>query len=116
MSQLSGMRILVVEDEPIIAMTLEDSLIELGAEPIVAGTLEQARTALAGAEPIDAAVLDVNVHGEPSYEIARELSARGTRFVFATGYGDMVIPLDLAHIQTITKPYDMALLTQSLAR
>jgi len=115
MTSLAAMRILVLEDETIIAMTLEDSLLDAKAVPLVAGTLEQARAILAEA-PVDAAVLDVNVHGRPSYDIARALSAEGTRFVFATGYGDTVIPLDLAHIQTITKPYDMQVLTRALGR
>lgn len=116
MSSVAGLRILVVEDEAIIAMTLEDALMDAGAEPVMADTLDRAFAVLTQDEQIDAAVLDVNVHGRQSYDLARQLSARSTPFVFATGYGDTVIPLDLAHIETVTKPYDPKVIARALGR
>jgi DNA-binding response OmpR family regulator len=114
MTGLRGLRILVVEDETIIAMALEDGLIEAGAFPLVAGSIERAQAVIAENAPFDAAVLDVNLHGRQSYDIARTLREQGVPFVFASGYGHIVIPDDLAHVATITKPYDMASVTAAI--
>lgn len=82
----SGLRILLVEDEMLIAMMLEDMLTELGHEVVgpvarVSKAIEMARH---GA--LDAAILDVNINGEEVYPVADELDARGIPFLFATGY------------------------------
>lgn len=103
MSLLEGKRVLVVEDEPIVAMHLEDMLEDLGCE--VAGSysrLEEARIA-AGTGEFDLAVLDVNLGGTESFPVAEVLAGRGVPFVFATGYGGRETPFPQA--QTITKPY-----------
>ncbi|MCW3836266.1 response regulator [Sphingomonas canadensis] len=80
-------RILVVEDEPVVAMCLEDLLESLGYEPVgpasrLAEGLELART-----EALDAAILDINLGGERSTAVAETLAARGVPFAFASGYG-----------------------------
>lgn len=82
---LAGRRVLVVEDEYLIAMEIDRCLRAAGAE--VAGPVpdtEQAR-ALIEAGPLDAAVLDVNLRGEAVYEVADRLRARKIPYVFATG-------------------------------
>ncbi len=87
MSALAGKRILVVEDEAIIAGMIEDMLSELGAIVVgPAGTLAKA-IELAGNEPIDAAMLDVNIRSERVDTVAKALRGRGVPFVLATGYG-----------------------------
>lgn len=110
---LAGLRILVLEDEPIIAMALEELLEEEGAQPLVAGSLDQADEALA-AGVFDGAILDINVHGQKSYPIARELMHRAVPFVFASGYGDTVHPDEFAHVPNVAKPYDLATLARAL--
>jgi CheY-like chemotaxis protein len=81
------LRILIVEDEMLVAMNIEDMLLDLGHE--VAGLASRLAPALALAAEaeIDAAVLDVNLAGEQSFPVADLLDRRGIPFLFATGYG-----------------------------
>src|ERR1041384_7652891 len=81
------LRILVVEDEVLLAMNIEDMLLESGYE--VAGIASRLTPALALAREglFDAAMLDVNLAGEPSFPVADLLAERGIPFLFATGYG-----------------------------
>ncbi len=80
-------RILVVEDEAIVAMLLEDMLAELGYGVVGLVTRLDRALDLARGAPIDAAVLDVNINGNDTYAVADALRARAIPFVFATGYG-----------------------------
>ncbi len=81
-------RILLVEDEGLVALTIEDLLEDLGCE--VACSARSVAQALgwlgSGGEP-DAAVLDVNLGGEFVFPVAEALAARGVPFAFTTGYG-----------------------------
>ena len=79
-------RILVVEDEAIVAMLLEDMLAELGYEVVGPVTRLERALDLARGAAIDAAVLDVNINGRDTYAVADALCARAIPFVFATGY------------------------------
>ena len=82
-----GRRILLVEDEAMIAMLVEDMLEDLGHELVrVASRLEDA-VAAAGNEAIDLAILDLTLGGALTYPAADVLAERGIPFVFATGYG-----------------------------
>jgi len=83
-SLLKGRNILLVEDEMMVAMLLEAVLENEGCNVISVGHLEQA-TLLATERAIDAAILDVNLHGRRSYPVADALVARAIPFVFATG-------------------------------
>jgi DNA-binding NtrC family response regulator len=84
---LSGRRILAVEDDMLIRLTLEDMLAELGCASVsTAGTITQA-LALIDVGVFDAATLDVNLEGVSSYAVADALATRGVPFVFTTGYG-----------------------------
>jgi len=87
MSALAGKRILVTEDEAMIALLIEDMLTELGAVVVgPAGTLAKA-VELAERETIDAAMLDVNIRSERIDRVVHALRQRGVPFVLATGYG-----------------------------
>ncbi|MBC7985691.1 MAG: response regulator [Sphingomonadaceae bacterium] len=99
MTALEGKRILVVEDEPLIAMMVEDMLHDFGA--IVIGPAASVAEALALIEEavLDAALLDVNLRGERSDAVADALEARGVPFALATGYGESAVGVALA------KPY-----------
>lgn len=101
---LKGRNILLVEDEMMVAMLLEGVLANEGCKVISAGYLEQA-TALARERAIDAAVVDVNLHGERSYPVADALAARGIPFVFATGYGDVDLMRLYPDRPVLAKPY-----------
>jgi CheY-like chemotaxis protein len=89
---LKGRRILVVEDEPFIALTLEDMLTELGC--VIAGLASQVPEALdlIGREQIDAAVLDVNLGNQKIDPVADLLASLKLPFVFTTGYGRAGVP------------------------
>jgi CheY-like chemotaxis protein len=76
-SGLAGRRILVVEDEAIVAWALEDMLIELGCRVVGPAARVSQALVIVEKEPIDAAVLDVNLNGEKCYPIADALSAAG---------------------------------------
>jgi CheY-like chemotaxis protein len=81
-------RILVVEDELIIRMLLEDMLGELGYTVAAeAARMDEALEATKNAD-FDLAILDANLNGQPISPVADALVARGTPFVFATGYGE----------------------------
>ena len=85
---LRGRRILLVEDEMMVAWLVADMLGDLGCEVVgPASHVDRALTMLA-AETIDAAVLDLNLGGVRSYPVADALTERGIPFVFATGYGE----------------------------
>ena len=112
--RLPSRRILVVEDEAIVAMLIEDMLDELGYA--VVGPTARTAEALAqiDKEAIDGAILDVNLGDEPSYRVADALIERGVPFIFVTGYGEA--GLDAAYRQhpVVQKPFTRDRLEQAL--
>lgn len=103
---LSGRRVLVVEDEMLVAMLLEDMLAALGCEIIgPAARVEQALKMIETAGVLDAAVLDVNLNGEKSYPVADELAARRVPFVFSTGYGKNSLHNGYRSFPLLQKPF-----------
>jgi len=98
-------RILVLEDEPLIAMALEDWLAELGHDTV--GPVASAPAALAAiaATSPDAAILDVTLRGGDSYGVAAALRERGIPFVFATGRDVAAIDARFADAPILTKPF-----------
>lgn len=111
---LSGRTVLILEDEVIVAFALEDMLLDMGAGPVMATSIEQAEAAL-DRQDIALAVLDVNVNGIRSYDFAGQLAERSIPFVFATGYGDNEHPEHFAAVPTLTKPYSREQLAEILA-
>jgi CheY-like chemotaxis protein len=110
----SKLRILVVEDEPFIAMLIDDMLEELGfgtstSFPQVA----EAEKYLAGAE-VDIALLDVNVGTEKIDPVADLLAARGCPFIFTTGYGQKGVPENHAGRPVLQKPFQIDDLANAL--
>jgi len=87
---LQGRRILVVEDEAIVAMLVEDGLLDAGARVVgPASSIEEALHLIEGAVAdggLSAAVLDLNLHGAWVSPVADRLAALGVPFLFATGY------------------------------
>ncbi|MBY0300342.1 MULTISPECIES: response regulator [Sphingomonas] len=111
------MRVLLVEDEPLIAMMLEDFLEALDKGH--AGTADCVAAALpmVAAGGIDAAILDVNLRsGEKSFPIADALAARGIPFVFATGGGGEEIAPEHRDRPRLSKPFTMDGVDQALAQ
>jgi two-component system, response regulator PdtaR len=103
---LERRRVLVVEDQYLIAMEVEDVLLELGAE--VVGPFAQLEPALRAAheEELHGAVLDVRLDGETTEPVAHLLVARGVPVLLATGYDDEQLPPDLRNLPRLRKPFD----------
>jgi CheY-like chemotaxis protein len=114
---LNGRRLLVVEDEALVAMMVEEMLSDMGCCVVaVAGTLERGLTLANDRDLLlDGAVLDVNLGGKKVYPIAEALAARGVPFIFATGYGLAGIIPQFAGAPVVAKPYDPGLLERTLA-
>lgn len=112
---LDGLKILLVEDQLVIAMDAEMMLAGKGASAIeTAASPAEALRKLAHFTP-DAAVLDVNLGTETSLPVAEELARRNIPFVFATGYGDNIMVPQSFAAPTIRKPYDEAVLARALS-
>lgn len=105
---LSGRRVLVVEDEMLIAVEIEDTLTALGCEIVgPTGKLEEALE-LADDDGLDAAILDVTIRGGKVFPVAEKLLARGVPFVLASGYGDWALPEEMRDRDRLIKPFTAA--------
>jgi PAS domain S-box-containing protein len=98
-------RIIVIEDEPLVAMDVEAQLMSAGWDVVgMAGTLEQARALIASVD-CDAALLDVNLGGQPVDDLAAALTRRNIPFAFATGYGRSGLPAGFREGPILNKPF-----------
>jgi CheY-like chemotaxis protein len=109
------LRILVVEDEMLVAMNIEDMLLALGHE--VAGLASRLQPALQLAQEgdFDLAMLDVNLAGETSFPVADILRQRGIPYLFATGYGIDGIEEGYRGAPVLQKPFRSRDLAGALA-
>ena len=109
-------RLLVVEDNMLIALDAEDMLTGMGAEAVdVAASVSAARAAIERQRP-DAALLDVNLGTETSIDLALHLNEMGVPFLFASGYGDQLPrPEAIAHVAVVAKPYTADTLRRAFA-
>ena len=113
-TEIAGRRILVVEDEMLIALLIEDAVKDSGGEIVgPASTLEKALK-LAEEGEFDAAILDVTIRGGKVYPVADLLLARGVPFVFASGHGDSALPEELRDKPRLTKPFTAAALDEQI--
>jgi CheY-like chemotaxis protein len=114
-TSLVGKRVLVVEDELLIAYLIEDYLTDVGCD--TAGPFDSVAEALEAvrSEAFDAAVLDVNLVGERSYAVADALAEQGIPFLFLSGYGDAGLPPGLRTGRICAKPFKGDDLTGMLA-
>jgi CheY-like chemotaxis protein len=113
---LSGLRLLVVEDEALIALMLKHMLDDLDCTVVaVAGTLTEAVELVQRGADVDAAVLDVNLGGgQRVYPVADLLAEKGVPFVFATGYGSDGIDPRFRGVPVISKPFQQNMLAMLL--
>jgi PAS domain S-box-containing protein len=103
---LRGKRILLVEDEPLVAMDIESQLTSAGCEVVgPAGTVVSAKRLIAET-PFDAALIDVNLAGEAVDELAAALAKKRIPFAFATGYGREGLPRGFREAAVLTKPFN----------
>jgi len=113
---LRGQRLLVVEDDYLIATDLAMTLEDLGAKVVgPAGSVRQALEVIAAEGALDGAVLDINLGQERAWPIADELRRRGVPFVFTTGYDAWIIPEAYRDVPRCEKPVNAGVLARLLA-
>jgi CheY-like chemotaxis protein len=111
---LEGKRILIVDDEFMIALMAEEMVREFGATPVgPASTIDEAME-LVKSGGFDAALLDVNLNGVQSEVVARELRRQHIPFVVVTGYG--AVKWAEADTPVLMKPYDGGAICRALSR
>lgn len=116
MEGLHGLRLLLVEDEFVLALGLSDTLGDLGA--VVLGpvaTVDDALVLIERVPEIDGAILDVNLGREVVYPVADALLARGIPFLFATANPRANLPERFAHVRICQKPFDAAAFRDAVA-
>lgn len=102
--QLSGRRILIVEDEMVLLMMIEDMMADLGCKSVTSASTVDKAVRLANEQVFDAAILDMKLNGDTSRSVADALLARGVPFIVCTGNsGDVWDDLPAAAI--LQKPY-----------
>jgi CheY-like chemotaxis protein len=112
----TGLRVLVVEDEMLLAFLLNDLLVEWGCAVVgPAGHVSKAMV-LAGSEELDGAILDVNLAGSDVYPVAQALAARGIPFIFVSGYAASRLPPEWRQRPTLQKPFQPTELAQSMMK
>ena len=103
---LQGRRVLVIEDESLVAMLLETILDDMGCSVVgPESNIDDGLRSAMGEASLDAALLDVNVAGREVFPVAEALRARGVPFVFSTGYGEAGLPDHWRGHPTIQKPF-----------
>ena len=114
--RLSGLRILVVEDEFLVSVDHESYLSDAGAELV--GPFSDLAAALGGAEQqsFDLALLDINLGGTMVYPLADALMARRVPFLFLSGYTGADLPARFAAQRRLSKPYDPTRLVDEILK
>lgn len=112
---LAGVRVLVVEDEMMVAMLLEDMLSDIGCSPVGPATRIETALKLIEHGGFDIAILDVNLNGDETYPIADALAARTIPFVFASGYSAGGLRKEYRSIPLLQKPFQKRELERALA-
>lgn len=111
----AGRRILVVEDHFVLAESMRFSLEGLGCQVVGPAPTAARALELLDFGPVDAAVLDIDLRGQSSAEVAEELVRRGTPFVFLTGYEFAALLPEAFHRWTcLSKPVDPEVLVCTL--
>ncbi len=113
----AGLKVLLVEDQTIIALDTEAMLADLGAADVQSFTTSDAALAWLAAGQCDLGVLDIALAGSTSYPVADVLIERGIPFVFTTGYGSThAIPPRFSGAPVVRKPYGMDALADAVGR
>ena len=107
-------RVLLVEDESLVAMDIEDAVRELGHD--VLGPISELHEAVAAAadESLCCAILDINIRGGPSYPVADMLLGRGVPVLLLSGYFEGTLPERLHGVTLLNKPFTSVQLTTEI--
>jgi len=116
-SALSDRRVLVVEDEMMVAWLLGEMLTHLGCKVVgPAARVEQALAMIENKTAFDIAVLDINLNDQKSYPVADALIACGIPFAFVTGYNKDSLPEAYQNLPILQKPYGQKQLADMLMK
>lgn len=116
MTELAGLKVLVVEDEAMVAMLIEDMLEDLGCTVVGSiASLAKACDAAATAD-MDVAMLDMNIAGQKVFPVAEILRERRIPFLFSSGYGEAGLPAEYSASQVVPKPFSQDSLKDKLVR
>lgn len=107
-TRLKGLRLLLVEDEALVAMLVQDIISDAGAIVVCAAPNVDEAISVLDTESVDGAILDVNLSGELVDPVADELIARNIPFMFLTGYGRSGISDRFPDAIVVTKPFEDA--------
>jgi DNA-binding response OmpR family regulator len=113
-NSLTGLRVLVVEDDYFIADEICSALREHGAEIVGPSPDVEAGMQLVKSREIDCAVLDINLRGRLAFGLASELRRRGTPAIFATGYDESMLPGEFSGCIRLEKPVHLRALLQAV--
>jgi len=116
MAALSGRRILLVEDSPVVGPYTADILGELGCEVIGPAPNMAAAREMVENESFDAAVMDVHIRGERVFPLCELLEAKGVPFLLTSGYADWQMPDKWRDRPRLQKPYTLGDLGEALAQ
>ncbi|GEP54967.1 response regulator [Reyranella soli] len=116
MSDARPLKVLVVEDESLVALDIENMLEEMGCTVVASVPRLVKALDLAARLDLDLAVLDINLAGEVVYPLAFRLAERGIPFVFSTGYSTADLPIELRDRPILRKPVMPANLKRAVAQ
>ena len=115
MSKAGRLKVLLVEDESLVALHIENMLEEIGCQVVASVTRLVKALSLASSLDIDLAVLDINLAGEVVYPLALRLADRGIPFVFSTGYSTATLPSELRDRPLVKKPVTLGRLKKAVS-
>ena len=115
MPDAGPLKVLIVEDESLVALHIESMLEEIGCQVVASVPRLVKALSLAGSLDIDLAVLDINLAGEVVYPLALRLADRGIPFVFSTGYSSAILPPELRDRPLVKKPVTLDRLKKAVA-
>jgi CheY-like chemotaxis protein len=113
-ADLTGRRVLVIEDESLVTMLIQDTLADIGCEVVGSASRFDEAVSKAKGLSFEVVILDVNLNGQLSFPIAEALSERGIPFVWTTGYGTGGLPKSLQNAPVLSKPFQQMDLEQAL--
>ena len=112
-----GRRVLIAEDEYLLASKMVEEFAKLGVETIgPASTVKRALDLVEHCGPLDAAMLDIKLRNEMIFPVADALRTRGVPFVFTTGYNQKIIPDGYKDVVRYEKPFDVAEVARVVAQ
>lgn len=113
---MSGKRVLIVEDDYYAASDVAAAFRGAGAEVLGPCPSEESTEILLESETPSAAIIDLNLGGGPRFEVAKMLKTRGVPFVFFTGYDPDVIPPDMSDVVRLQKPLPLREIVEAVSR